>query len=253
MEIDLTPLPDRGSTYYWGHAGRPSTRGLERLTYTKPRGNALYISVFALASIPLLAYLGSRLSDKIRVDLYQRHRNPESWNWHAGAGKTQFGFRTVKDGTAGIGLIVNVSGTIALGAIGASAGDLTLYELGVVGQSPTPLVLNTKKDLGRFVVAYVNALEAIRAAHPGSVTCMCSLRFLLPLRLRWGGMCCPLPGPQLVIYDCGCFYLGQLFSSNRARIVIPVIFSAQLDGSPAVRYQPVSLVRSLTPARFVRM
>ena len=202
VEIDLTPLPDVPDAHYWASGRSIIDAGLERLTHIKPRGNrSLHVSVFALAAIPLLAYLGSRLSDKIRVDLYQRHRNPESWNWHAGAGKTRFGFRNVKGGTAGIGLVVNVSGTIALGAIGAVAGDLTLYELGVVGQPPTPLVLNTRKDLGRFVVAYMNALEAIRVAHPGLAQLHVFPAVPAPVAISLGRHVLPKVGPPLVIYD----------------------------------------------------
>lgn len=111
VEIDLTALPDVPDAHYWASGRSIVDAGLERLTHIKPRGNrSMHLSVFALAAIPLLAYLGSRLSDKIRVDLYQRHRNPESWNWHAGTGKTQFGFRKLKDGTAGVGLLVKCLG-----------------------------------------------------------------------------------------------------------------------------------------------
>ncbi|MGO8855131.1 MAG: hypothetical protein ACLQO1_05400 [Steroidobacteraceae bacterium] len=75
----------------------------------KPRGNrSLHASVFALVAIPLLAYLGSKLSDKIRVAPYQRHPNSESWNWHNGRGHTFFDYRRMKDGRAGVGLVVNV-------------------------------------------------------------------------------------------------------------------------------------------------
>lgn len=41
------------------------------------------ISVFALAPIPLLVHLGFELGDLHEVDLYQRHRETQSWTWDA--------------------------------------------------------------------------------------------------------------------------------------------------------------------------
>lgn len=41
-----------------------------------------HVSVFAFAAQPLLVLLGALLSDKFRVDVFQRHREPEpSWTW----------------------------------------------------------------------------------------------------------------------------------------------------------------------------
>lgn len=41
-----------------------------------------HVSVFAFAAQPLLVLLGTLLSDKFRVDVFQRHREPEtSWTW----------------------------------------------------------------------------------------------------------------------------------------------------------------------------
>lgn len=40
-----------------------------------------HLSVFALAPIPALIYLGKLLGDIRTTDAFQRHRFPESWNW----------------------------------------------------------------------------------------------------------------------------------------------------------------------------
>jgi hypothetical protein len=202
IEIDLTPLPDSTDPNYWASALSIIDAELQQLTRIKPRGNrSAHLSVFALAAIPLLAYLGSKLSDKTRVDLYQRHRNPESWNWHDGPGNTHFGHKKVKDGSGGVCLVVNVSGTIAPNAIEAVVSHMTLYQLGVTGQPPTPLVLNTRDDLDRFVVAYVQTLEAIRTAHPGLSQLHVFPAVPSPVAVTLGRHILPKVGPQLIIYD----------------------------------------------------
>jgi hypothetical protein len=202
VEIDLTALPDSADPNYWASGRSAIDARLQQLSVIRPRGNrSLHVSVFALAAIPLLAYLGSKLSDKIRVDLYQRHRNPESWNWHDGSGNTCFDYRKTKDGRDRVGLIVNVSGTIPPSAIDAITGDMTLYELGVTGQPPTPLVLNTRDDLNRFVVAYVKTLEAIRATHPGLRELHVFPAVPAPIAITLGRHTLPKVGPALIIYD----------------------------------------------------
>ncbi len=53
-------------------------------------GEELKLSVSAIAPMPLLMYLGSKLSDKSQVDLFQRQRDPETWTWHGGAGTVRY-------------------------------------------------------------------------------------------------------------------------------------------------------------------
>ena len=202
IEIDLTQLPDTSEPHYWSSATAAIDRNIDLLARTKPRENrSMHVSIFALAAIPLLVYLGSKLSDKIRVDLYQRHRNPESWNWHDGRGTTAFSFRKVADGAGKVALIVNVSGAIPTTAVTAAIGECTLYELGVSEQPPTPLVLNTREDLNSFVSAYVTALESIRSSNPGIELLNVFPAVPAPVAISIGRHILPKIGPKLFVYD----------------------------------------------------
>lgn len=202
IEIELTHLPDSPDPSYWTAAKSVIDSKLDMLGRIRPRENrATHVSIFALGAIPLLTYLGSRLSDKIHTDLYQRHRNPESWNWHGGRGNTDFETRKLKDGAGQVGLVLNVSGTIPVDGINAAVGGITLYELTVTGQQPTPLILNTRADLNRFVIAYVKALETIRSAHPGVQELQVFPAVPAPIAITLGRQILPKIGPKLVIYD----------------------------------------------------
>lgn len=54
----------------------------ERVVPVLANGTDPHVSVFALAPQPLLVLLGSLLSDRKNVDVYQRHREPKpSWAW----------------------------------------------------------------------------------------------------------------------------------------------------------------------------
>jgi hypothetical protein len=170
IEIDLTSIPDFPSQDYWTLAARAIDEKVERLHALEPNpGRTVRISVFALAPIPLLVHLGSRLSDKMLVDLYQRHRDPESWTWRDGPGAARFITRQLVDGGVGaqVALLVNLSGRNSSASIQDMVGGrVTVYELTLDGQDPDPLSLNTLEDLGRFKEAYIRLLATIRQEHP---------------------------------------------------------------------------------------
>ena len=42
------------------------------------------IALFAMGPMPLLVKLGTILNDKIPVEVYQKHRNPDTWAWQDG-------------------------------------------------------------------------------------------------------------------------------------------------------------------------
>lgn len=76
--IDLTDIPDSSKDHYW-NAGKEAIRSKTRSLYeqTFESGPGRHLSVFALGPIPLLIFLGTCLSDKVPLSLYQRHRDTE--------------------------------------------------------------------------------------------------------------------------------------------------------------------------------
>jgi hypothetical protein len=79
--IDLTAINSEGKAFI-EEACRCIKQKVERL-YEPGMDvhETRHISLFALAPIPLLVYLGSQLSNKVPVDVYQRHRDTEDWVW----------------------------------------------------------------------------------------------------------------------------------------------------------------------------
>src|SRR5206468_571830 len=121
---------------------------IDQLNRIVPRPNrTLRVSVFALAPIPLLVFLGARLSDKQIVELYQRHRQPETWNWQEEPGVARFATRRLHEGAGDVALLVNVSGVNGIDAVKLILGNCTIYELAVADQPATPLILKSRSDL----------------------------------------------------------------------------------------------------------
>ena len=169
VEIDLNAIPDKPDDAFWKTAMDAIDRKMEQLYALRPAPDrTLRISVFALAPIPLLIYLGSKLSDKIEVDLYQRHRDG-TWLWKDGNGEARYTTRCLVQGeqSESVALLINLSGQNNLEALPKNLGErITVYELILEGEEFTPLHLNTRSDLERFKVEFIRARALIRQAYP---------------------------------------------------------------------------------------
>lgn len=202
VEIDLTKLPDRADTTYWQAACSAIDSDIDRLKNVKSRENrTLRLSVFALAPIPLLIYLGSKLNDKQDVDIYQRHRIPETWTWQEGPGDAQFVTRKLTNEGKNVALLVNVSGTNTVEIVTKTIGESEVYKLTLDGLAPSLTVLRTRADLDRFSAAYMHALAIIRANHPTLEKLHLFPAVPAPVAIIMGRNRLPKVDPPLLAYD----------------------------------------------------
>lgn len=71
-----------GGRGFWDAAQQSVDDVLGLVHQAVDSGDVEHISVFAIAPIPLLVYLGWRLDDKTPTRLYQKHRDPfVGWSW----------------------------------------------------------------------------------------------------------------------------------------------------------------------------
>jgi hypothetical protein len=166
--IDLTGIDDAMPGFMslaTAEISRRTTRLYEPGAETDQAG---HISVFALAPIPLLVFLGTQLSNKVPVDVFQRHRDTENWSWKNTGGGLQYDLRVVQQGTqrSNVALVVELSGCVGLERLPKSIdGTYTVYAIMPSGQTPSPVVLRSRRDLENFRLAYQSALADILAEH----------------------------------------------------------------------------------------
>jgi|GEM_PF-1545463 len=81
--INLGDLLDDNSTGYWKVAkNRINQVFKEEILPAVKRGQVERLSIFGLARIPILFYLGYLLGDKVPASFYQKHRDSsEGWVW----------------------------------------------------------------------------------------------------------------------------------------------------------------------------
>lgn len=82
---------DETDRSYWLGAQDAIDKMINNLDEAKTEESIEHVSVFAIAPIPVLVYLGSRLDDKTRTTIYQRSRDDEiGWRWPNSGTPRQF-------------------------------------------------------------------------------------------------------------------------------------------------------------------
>lgn len=165
---------------------------------------AKHLCVFALAPIPLLIFLGAQLSNKIPTELYQRHRDTETWTWKHSGKPAKYRFRRLQAGAdAGkVAVIMSLSGTIRPRDLPKDLDrQYTIYEFALAGGTPSPTFLRTKADLEEFRLAYQDALATVVRNHRGIEKLHFFPAVPAPVAVLCGRELLPKVHPELLVYD----------------------------------------------------
>lgn len=163
-----------------------------------------HISLFALAPMPLLVYLGSQLSNKIPVDFYQRHRDTGNWAWKTKGTPAAYDFRCLRTGTdpSKVAMLLSLSGVIHLANLPSDIDDrFSVYEITLDGQIPNPNYLRLKQDLVYFQSIYQSCLRMIGKDHNPLSVLHLFPAVPAPVAIACGYELLPKADPALYVYD----------------------------------------------------
>jgi hypothetical protein len=201
-DIDLTMLPDTPDEHFWA-AGKSiiddQINGLEQTLKlaTEPHR----ICVFGLAPIPLIAYLGSKISDKHDVVVYPVRR-PRSLNWGEGPGISEFEVSCIQVGRDNlVALLVNLSGQNDISHMPKGLAAATVYEITTSNKLPSPNCIETEAELHRFSSTYLQALVTIGDRHPNIEHLHILPAIPTTAAFTLGNARLPKVHPPLLIYD----------------------------------------------------
>jgi hypothetical protein len=128
-----------------------------------------HLSVFALARIPFLIYLGWKLGDKIPTDIYQKHRSGnEDWIWRNRGRAVDFKYAKIKSSRnkKNVALILSVSGKIKISSLPQNVKDeYSIYEILPEAVMPSRNILRLKSSLDNFKKTYEKVLREIENNH----------------------------------------------------------------------------------------
>lgn len=203
--IDLTGF-DQESEAFFEAAKQQIKREVEKLHAPGMElETTRHISLFALAPIPLLVHLGSQLSNKIGLDLYQRHRDTEDWVWKTDGQPVGYEFRQMQVGTdkMHVALVLSLSGTIQRESLPAEIDNtFFIYEITLANKVvPSPTYLRLKEDVTAFKERYPQMLRTIARDHGQLNEIHLFPAVPAPIAVLCGREILPKIDPALVVYD----------------------------------------------------
>jgi SMODS-associated and fused to various effectors sensor domain len=215
--IDLTAYGDESRDEYYKLASQEIQRQIARI-YDPGMDveRTRHISLFALAPIPLLTFLGSCLSNKIAVKFYQRHRTGDQpWMWKTDGEPVRYEIRKLRNGTdlARVALIMSLSGAVNERSLPAEIDNrFSVYEIALADQTPSVDFLRQRRDLEEFRIVYRNFLSSLMEEHPDVKNVHVFPAVPAPIAIACGHDLLPKVHPALSVYDydkkTGGFILG---------------------------------------------
>lgn len=171
-EIDLRDIPGEGgasSGYYQQAVAKIDDVIERRIAEAIKRDEVAHLSVFALARVPLLVHLGSRLDDTVSVEIFQRHRSTDNWVWPERDPGTAFELVRARDGDPDqdVALITNLSGSTPLEELPADLGGTTVFTI-TPSTGPAEDVVSHPAILTRFTETVRAFFTDLEATHKGT-------------------------------------------------------------------------------------
>ena len=202
--IDLTKIDDSDDSYY--QTARATIKARVKRLYDPEMDveKTKHISLFALAPIPLLIYLGNQLSNKVAVDAYQRHRDTEDWLLKTSGAPVGHKFHLIRQGfdNSKVALLLSLSGCVHVEKLPSEVDEsFYIYEITLAKGDPTPTYLRLKEDLDNFREVYQNALRSIEKDHRALSAIHLFPAVPAPIAVYCGRELLPKVDPALLVYD----------------------------------------------------
>jgi len=127
-------------------------------------GDIRHLSVFSIAPQPLLILLGTLLGDIVPADVYQRHRELQTWDWPLAKSFPGFTVTTPPATSGAPALVLALSGTIAPERVNSVLGlDASIWTVTVA--TPHNDLTKSRDQLSQFRGLMRSVLDRIKAVH----------------------------------------------------------------------------------------
>lgn len=163
------------------------------------------VSVFALAPIPSLVYLGSKLDDKTEIRLFRRKRIDDltAWAWGEGTPTPTFNIDLVSSPTSAseATVIVELSSPVKESRLPSNLASLPRVTISPTGQIPHPELINTRVALEEFERVWREALARIESILPDVRTLHLVSSAPVPAAVAMGRHRMRSAHPTMVVYQ----------------------------------------------------
>lgn len=124
-----------------------------------------HFSIFAFAAQPLLIKLGALFSDIHPVEVYQRHREPQTWGWIPGPEIFEYKIAEPNSVENIVALNLSLSANIESVRIKQVFGDQKYSEWKLTIETPNNDFLKSKTQLKMFRTEFRTLLNRIKSKH----------------------------------------------------------------------------------------
>lgn len=156
---------------YWAHASTQVERTLRTVAQAVEQGDVGHVSVFAIAPIPVLVYLGSRLDDKVETRLWQKHRDA-GWCWPNDTEPVRFDLTHELAGgdpaATDVVLVCSLSAEVDPARMPEDLREAPRFVLRPDGRAPSPTLMRNEKTLANFGVRFRDLLAEAERAYPSA-------------------------------------------------------------------------------------
>lgn len=167
------------------------------------RSSAKHVSVFALAPIPLLMYLGRAIGDISPGVAYQRHRDSEDWRWKQPQVNDQpiVVTRPVRAAGVHVALRLSFSGRVHADDVCRVVPDVAdvQYEIGV--PDPRTDAVRTREQVNAFSLTMRALLAEIRGNHGPGAAVHTFPAVPNSIAVEFGKCLLPKADPRVEVYD----------------------------------------------------
>jgi hypothetical protein len=169
-----------------------------------------HISLFGIAPMPLLMYLGRCIGDTVPTDIYQSHRNIENtsktWSWQEEvSAKNTYSVSCRQEGKGKIVfLILAISDSIERDKYENLISDTcSIYQISI--PEPSPHFLKSKRQLEVFSYEYRKLLNQIQARHGKDCKIYILSAVPVSVAVESGRVILPTKDPEIYV----CEYYGN--------------------------------------------
>lgn len=204
MEIDLTALPLGDDVNYWQTGKQIISEKIESIYRPGVEKKEIeHISVFAIGPIPLLMFLGNKLSNAVETDLFHLHKDVENWTWKTDGNPVKYKIRLVSEGKEDhkVALLISLSGPIKVEDLPDSLEDYWIYEITLDGMTPNRMFLRKKDDLFNFRKTFRQFLCEVREKHKNVKEIIVFPAVPTPIAVACGRDLIKKTDPSLKVYD----------------------------------------------------
>jgi hypothetical protein len=155
---------DRDSQFWASEADNLARQVRQRVSERIATGEIEHLSVFALAPQPLLILLGSLLGDIVPADIYQRHREPSTWEWPAASPTPAFEVKPPVSNSGPPALVLSLSATVTDDRIAPVLGqDASIWKVTV--PQPNNDFTKSRSQLSQIRSLLRTVFDKIKAIH----------------------------------------------------------------------------------------